>query len=343
MTANIHDVAKRLRLSITTVSRALDGYDDVAESTRQRVVEVARAMGYVPSRAARQLRRQRADAIGYILPTPQPRFADPFYSEFIAGLGDEAASHGFDVLVATAPPGDATERALYERWIRSRRVDGVVLNRVRRIDWRISFLTDQGLPFATLGKGLDPIDHPYIDVDAAAGFARLVHHLVKQGHRRIAFVGAAPELMLQAVRLEGYRTGLMEAALDFDPQIVAEGDLTVQGGYRAAHALFDLPNPPTAVIGINDLTAIGTLHAARARGRIIGRDFAVAGYDGLDEAAHSEPPLTTLSQPLYGIARRLVDMVIRLIMHQPLDERHVLLQPELLVRGSTVADRFEAP
>lgn len=335
MAANIHDVAKRLRLSITTVSRALDGYDDVAESTRQRVIDTARELGYVPSRAARQLRRRRADAIGYILPTSEPRFSDPFYADFIAGMGDEAARHGFDVLVATAPPGDTSERALYERWIQSRRVDGVVLNRVRRLDWRVGYLASEGIPFATLGKSLDPVTHPYIDVDATAGFAQLVSHLADRGHRRIAFVGASSDLVLQSARLEGYRRGLARAGLVFDPLLIAEGDLTPRGGFSAAQALLSLEDPPTAIIGINDLTAIGALHAGQAAGLMIGRDLAIAGYDGLNETVHTQPPLTTLSQPLYGIARRLVEMVIRLITNKPLEEEHVILQPELLIRGST--------
>ena len=104
MAVTIRDVARRLRLSITTVSRALDGYDDVAAHTRERVVRTARAMGYVPSRAARQLRRQRTDTIGYIIPGKPPYFTDPFSSEFIAGLGDAAASHNLDLLISTAAP-----------------------------------------------------------------------------------------------------------------------------------------------------------------------------------------------------------------------------------------------
>ena len=101
MAVTIKDVARRLNLSITTVSRALDGYDDVAEETRRKVIQTAREMGYVPNRAARQLRKQRTETIGYILPTSAPRFSDPFFSEFISGLGDEAAVQGYDLLISS--------------------------------------------------------------------------------------------------------------------------------------------------------------------------------------------------------------------------------------------------
>ncbi len=335
MTITIRDVARHLNLSITTVSRALDGYGDVAEETRLRVVQAAHDLGYVPSRVARQLRRQRTDAIGYILPTPQPRFADPFFSEFISGLGDEAASRNFDVLISTAPPGDALEEAMYERWVQSRRVDGIVLSRMRRHDWRVDFLASRGVPFVALGSSLNAVDYPFIDVDARAGFMSLVAHLVELGHQRIAYIGAAPDLMLQSVRLAGYREGIAALGLDQDDALIVEGDLTRQGGYLAAQQLLSSARPPTAIVGANDLTAIGALRAARERGLRIGRDLAVAGYDGVGEAEHTHPPLTTLNQPVYDIARRLVTMLLMLIANEALPERHVLLQPELLIRGST--------
>jgi len=334
MPVTIRDVAKRLKLSITTVSRALDGYDDVAAETRERVIRVAREMGYVPSRAARQLRRQRADAIGYIIPTSKPRFADPFFSEFIAGLGDEAASRHFDLLVSTASPGEA-EWQMYERWTQSKRVDGLVLSRMRLNDWRVEYLAQMGFPFVTLGRTAMPIDHPYIEVDGRAGFAALVRRLAAWEHRRIAYIGAPPDLKLQADRLAGYRAGLEAVGIAFDDALVAEGNLTRVGGYEAARLLLSLPEPPTALIGANDLTAIGAMRAARERGLIVGRDLAVAGFDGIEDAEHTQPPLTTLNQPVYELARRLVSMLLSLLDGEPLAERHILLQPELIVREST--------
>src|SRR4030042_5247172 len=100
MTVTIREIAKNLNLSIGAVSRALDGYSDISEETRLRVIQAAREMGYVPNRAARQLRRKKADAVGYILPANTPRFTDPFFSEFIAVLGDETAQHPFDLLIS---------------------------------------------------------------------------------------------------------------------------------------------------------------------------------------------------------------------------------------------------
>lgn len=336
MPITIREVAKQLNLSITTVSRALDGYSDVSEETRQRVIKVAKEMGYTPSRNARQLRRQRTDTIGYIMPTSQPRFADPFFSEFIAGLGDEASAQNLDLLITRAPPNQEGEQVVYQRWIQGRRVDGIVLSRLRQDDWRVHYLHESGFPFVAFGRTNIPIEFPHIGVDGASGIRRLIAHLVEQGHQRIAFVSAPPDLTLQADRFRGYREGLAEAGIIFDERFIAEGNLTRDGGYLAAKKLMALPSPPTAIIGVNDLTAIGILRAARELGISVGSDLAVAGFDGIDDTEHTAPPLTTLKQPVYDCARRLVRMLAALTNNEPLQEPQVLLFPELIIRDSTI-------
>ncbi|MGC1379001.1 MAG: LacI family DNA-binding transcriptional regulator, partial [Anaerolineales bacterium] len=177
----IRDVAKQLNLSITTVSRALDGYDDVAEQTRQLVVRTAQEMGYTPNRAARQLRRRRADTIGYILPAAKPAFSGTFLSEFISGLGDEAALHNYDLLISAAEPNSMEEHTTYQRWVQSGKVDGVVLNRVRLHDWRIQYLTAQKVPIACLERSLDAFEFFGVEVDSYSGFLELTHYLVGLG------------------------------------------------------------------------------------------------------------------------------------------------------------------
>ncbi len=210
MSTTIRDVANRLNLSITTVSRALDGYADVAEETRRLVFKTADEMGYVPNQAARQLRRRRSDAIGYILPADKPRFSDPFFAEFIAGLGDEASAHGLDLLVSTAPPGSLIEQRAYERWTHGRKVDGLILNRIHLYDWRVQYLAQAQFPFVTLERSLDPYDYPSVEVDGRCWFRTLIDHLVSLGHRRIAYIGAAPGFEdpgRSFQRLPGWLTG----------------------------------------------------------------------------------------------------------------------------------------
>ncbi|MBI4672218.1 MAG: LacI family DNA-binding transcriptional regulator [Chloroflexi bacterium] len=335
MAVTIRDVAKKLNLSITTVSRALDDYDDVAHTTRERVRSTARKMGYVPSRAARNLRRQRADIIGYVIPASGTRFTDPFFSEFIAGLGDQAVSHNFDLLISTATPDTEKEKQLYARWVSSRLVDGIILSRLRLEDWRVEYLQRNHVPFVMHGRTQSKTKFPFIEIDSRAGFALLVKHLVERGHRRIAYIGAPEKFTLQRDRYAGYQNGLSAANIPLDKTLVCQGDLTRAGGYHAAQSLFQLRKPPTAIIGANDLTAEGVLRAARERGIVVGRDLAVAGYDGTEVSEHTQPPLTTLRQPVYETARKLVTMLIALIQNEPLEPSQIILQPELIIREST--------
>ncbi len=336
MPVTIRDVARRLNLSIYTVSRALDGYNDVAETTRQRVIEMAKEMGYTPSRAARQLRRHRADTIGYILPTSGSHFRDPFFSEFIAGLGDECANRKYDLLVSIAAPDSQAEKEIYERWVQGHLVDGMVLSRMRLFDWRVEYLLKRPFPFSVHGRTLSSGEYPFIEMDSRSGIALLVQHLVERGHRRIAYIGAPAAFTLQADRYAGYQQGLSDAGLPFDADLVAEGDLTRVGGYQAALCLLDLPQPPTALIGANDLTAVGALRAAHERGLVVGRDLAIAGYDGIEDTEHSQPPLTTLRVPIYETARSLVAMVIALIDGESVAGLSQTFLPELIVRESTL-------
>jgi LacI family transcriptional regulator len=338
MTVTIRDVAKRLNLSITTVSRALDGYDDVAEGTRVLVVKTAQEMGYEPNRAARQLRRKRSDTIGYILPAHRPQFSDPFFSEFIAGLGDEAARNNFDLLVSISPPDHPDEHRLYQRWLHGHKVDGFVLNRMRLYDWRVRFLAENHFPFVTLERSLEPVDQTCVIVDGTKGFRVLVEHLIHLGHRRIAYIGGSPYLKIQADRIAGYQVALYENNLEVIPGLIVESDLTQEGGYQAALTLLRRANPPTAIACINDLTAIGALHAAHELGYRPGEDLAIAGFDGIAESAYSEPPLTTVNQPIYEIACKLVRLLVDRIMGSSTAVSEIWIEPELIIRASTVGN-----
>jgi LacI family transcriptional regulator len=336
MATTIRELAKKLNLSITTVSRALDGYEDVSEITRERVVQAAHSMGYTPNRAARQLRTQRTDSLGFILPGRSPRFTDPFFSEFIAGLGDAVSENEFDLLISAAPPGEQAEQELYTRWINARKVDGFILNRIRIHDWRIQFLVEYKVPFVTLEKSQDPFDYPCVTVDGKKGIQRLVQFLLKNGHNRIAFIGGLPALVITADRYQGYLASLIDASIPVDEGLIKWTTLSRDGGYHAANELLSLSTPPDAIVCANDLTALGVLDAARQRGIKVGKDLAVTGFDGIEEAAYSLPPLTTLSQSVYSIGQHMVRMLIALIKHEPLEEPCLSIEPELILRQSTL-------
>lgn len=332
MRPGIRDVAKKLNLSITTVSRALDGYDDVAEQTRELVVKTARQMGYSPNRAARQLRRQKSDTIGFILPAGAQHFSEPFFTEFIAGLGNELSSRNYDLLVsAVASEGD--EHEMYRRWANGGKVDGFILNRLRVDDWRLKFLSKMGIPCATLDH-FGKKRYPCIRVDGAYGFIELVGHVHSNGFKRFAFIGGPDNLVQQGERLAWFQQAVKEHGLTVPEKMIKTADLTSTGGYQAAVELLSLPDPPDAIFCVNDETAFGVLHAAHDHDLEIGKQLAVAGFDGVQDAKHSEPPLTTLDIPVFDIARQLVEMLLKSIETEIVGEP-MFIKPNLLIRPST--------
>ncbi len=333
LAVTIRDIAKRVGKSITTVSRALHDYDDVSPRTKELVRQAAQEMGYTPNILAQRLRKQRSDSIGFIIPTFGPRFSDPFFSEFLAGIGNRAAASGYDLLVSTRAPGEQ-EMFAFRSNVRGKRVDGFIIVRTRQQDARIAYLLEAGYPFVAFGRTRDGLDFPYVDEDSTHGMFLAVEHLIRLGHRRIACIASPEEYTFSGYRLEGFRQALREAGLQPEETYLRRGDLTEGAGRRQASQLLDLPIRPTAIAACNDLMALGAIAAIRERGLNVGTDIAVTGFDDIPIAEHSYPPLTTVHQPIYQIGSMVCEMLIKLIRGESLDNKQVLLKPKLIVRDS---------
>jgi LacI family transcriptional regulator len=335
MRITLKTIAEETGYSITTVSRALAGYDDVAEGTRQRILETAERLGYRPNEVARQLQAQRANTVGVIIPTFGPRLFDAFFTEFLIGIGSQAAEHNFDMLVSVHPPGPG-ELSAYRR-MEGGRVDGLVIVRTRQDDPRIQYLRalKRPLPFVVFGRTDGSNDFPHIDVDGEHGMRLIVQHLVDLGHQRIGYVAPPVDLNFTRHRREGYRKTLAANGLPYDDSLLIHGDLTQQSGAQGAKTLLDLDAPPTAILGGNDAMAFGVMRAVHERGLRVGVDVAVGGFDDVPDAEYANPPLTTVRQPIHEIGGRLCDMLIRIVKGEQLDEPQVLLKPELIVRESS--------
>lgn len=335
MAVTLKDLAKHVGVSITTASRALAGYDDVAEETRQKVREAAEQLGYHPNITARRLQKRRNDTLGFIIPTADPRFADPFFSELIAGIGNEAARKDYDLLVSTHSPESPEEKAAYERATRGSWVDGLIVVRTRENDSRIQLLCQSDFPFVAFGRTDDDLDFPYVDEDSAAGMRLLVQHLIDLGHKRIGYLSPPAGLMFGAYRRRGYFETMAKYDLPVDESWVVEGDMTQRGGTEAVGQLLSLDPPLTAIICGNDLMAIGTMNRLQNLGIHVGQDIAVAGFDDIPWAAYTSPPLTTIRQPIYKIGRQTCSMLIDIVNGHPPENTHVMLTPELMVRASS--------
>ncbi len=334
MPVTLKDIAKEVGLSVTTVSRALNDYPDVSPQTKERIRQAAQEMGYHPHVIARKLQKRRTDTIGFVIPTAGPRFSDPFFIELITGIGDEAARQDFDLLVSTSAPGDQ-EAQVYHRLTDGRRVDGLLLVRIRHQDERISYLTSHDTPFVAFGRSDPPLDYPYIEVNSRQGISDITQHLIDLGHRVLAHIAGPSDLMFGTERMLGFRETLARNDIPLDEELVVTGYLTQRSGYEAAHRLLHQEHPPTAIVASNDLMAIGAMSAAQERGLIIGRDISITGFDNIPPAAHSHPPLTTVEQPVYDIGVTICHMLCQIIKGEQLLEPRVILEPKLVVRRST--------
>lgn len=334
MAVTIKDIAKRVGLSVTTVSRALNDFDDVNAETKDLIRRTAAEMGYVPNSLAQRFQKRKTDTIGLILPTFGPRFSDPFFSELLAGIGNKAADQGYDLLVSTRAPGDE-ELLAYRQTVQGNRVDGLVVVRTRKEDERIEYLRSVKFPFVAFGRTEGELDFPFVDENGTSGLRLVADHLVNLGHRRIACIASPPDLMFSQYRLEGLHSRLQELNFPLDPTLIRVGDLTQRSGHEHAMDLLDLPNPPTAIIAFNDLMAFGAMSAAQKRGLVVGSDVSITGFDNIPMADHSHPPLTTVDQPIYQIGSMVCEMLVHLIQGESVEGEHILLNPELLVRQSS--------
>lgn len=306
---SIRTLANNLGLSVTTVSRALAGYPDVAAATRERVQREAARSGYRANPVARRLRTGRSGTVGIVVPAEQGTF-DQFFLAMLGAIGPLLSRAGLDLVLMGAPPGDAELHA-YRQLAEHNRVDGIVLARTRRDDTRIRYLQDRCVPFVAHGRSETSNAFAFLDVDGEAAFAEATRRLIEFGHTNIALINAPTHYMFAHHRAAGWRRALTDAGLP--PDTVLEAEATEESGFRLMHQLLAQPRPPTGVLCATDRMAVGALHALASAGLRAGRDISVIGYDDLPVAKYTDPPLTTLEQPIARMAQRLVEMLLALL------------------------------
>jgi len=331
--ATLKEIAEKVGKSVTTVSRALHGYDDVSPETRLLVNQVAEDLGYTPNINALRLQKQSTDTIGFVIPTYGPRFTDPFFTEFLAGIGNTATRLGYDILVSTHPIGDE-ELFSYQNKVNSYRVDGFILVRTRRDDARIKYLCNINFPFVAFGRSEGECPYAFVDVDNRYAMKMIADHLVKLGHQRIAYISAPDYLMFANERLEGLQEALHEYELSIPDAMIRVGNLTQMSGLEQSEVILNHPDPPTAIVSCNDLMALGVIRAAQKRGLVIGKDLAVVGYDDIPQAEHSIPSLTTIHQPIYKIGSTVCEMLVQILRGEEPEVRQKVIKPTLIIRES---------
>ncbi len=332
----IRAVAAHAGVSRQTVSNALNSPARLSAATLARVRRSIAALGYRPDHAARALSSRRSRLIGVRLGPTQHSAAGP--DALLRALVAAALPHGYRFLVFESPTGDdAAEIATYAELLAGRDVDGVVVTDTRPGDARPDWLTRRGVPFAVFGTpwsaGPGPC-HAWVDVDAAAGTAAVVDHLVALGHTRIAFLGWPADGAGGDARRDGWRGAVLRHGLGTDLEVRADNDDVAAGARRTARLL--ARSAPSAVVCASDLLALGAAAAVADAGDD-GTGIAVTGFDDSDLARLARPALTSVRQPLTLVARTLVEQVLAQLGtdlgHPPAPGG--LIAPELVVRGSS--------
>ena len=331
--ATIKDVARHVGLSVTTVSRALNNYDDVAEGTRERIRAAALTLDYHPNAAARSLQNSQASAVGLVIPLVLHRSYDAFWIEFIAGVAAVCGGSGLDLVLTTADINHAEHGGL-QRLVQGRRVDGLITCDIRREDPRIAYLRKRKLPFVAFGRTVGAQNYSFIDVDGAAGVAQAMEHLIRLGHRRIAYLGVDPDFGFSHFRFSGYREALARAGLCHDATLVRHG-LTEATASGAVAELLALTERPTAIFAAADFLALAALKTMRGAGLTVPGDLSVAVFDDSLLVQHADPPLTAISQPNRRLGEEAASLLLDYVAQPTLPLVQRLVVPSLIVRAST--------
>lgn len=308
----INEMAEALGLTKGTVSRAMNGYGDIAEGTRRRVMRQAERMGYRPLSHAQAIRTGRVRSIGLVLQLDAHDGQRPFLAEFLAGVSESASGAGWTLSVATAG-SEAEMVAAHERLIDERKADGFILPRTRRTDGRIALLRAHDVPFVLFGRTGDPEGCAWYDILGEDAMRGAVRRLAALGHERIGFVTGAPEYNYALLREQGFRAGMEAAGLGVDETLIRRGAMTPADGGRAAEVLLAHPAPPTAIVYATDTTALGAYPVAARLGLAVGRDLSLIAYDGMPEGGWVSPALTTFSVDARKAGARLAALLIERI------------------------------
>jgi DNA-binding LacI/PurR family transcriptional regulator len=332
MSVTIESIAKQLNLSVSTVSKALNGYSDVGEATRNRILQRVQELGYHPNTAARNLRRQRTEKIGVVVNYPI-NVVDDFLAELIPGAAAAAEESDYNLILYTSA---ARHPERLSKICRAREVDGLLLLWPPQLERTIALMAEVQMPYVVLPRRVPYPGVSYIAADHHSSGRMLTQHLIDLGHRRIGFV-TYPELYeTNSDRLAGYRAGLADAGIPFDPTLMIESRSQDPGyGATILQTLLVLREPPSAILCFTDPMAMSVLAAAKAQGIRVPEELSLAGHDGILTSGMTVPALTTARQPIPEMGRLAVESLLAHITDSDLPPSQHILPIQLVVRDST--------
>jgi LacI family transcriptional regulator, galactose operon repressor len=323
----MQQVAKEAGVSVSTVSKVINGRYGVAPETFEHVTGVINRLGYEASLVARSLRNVRTNVIGVLVAD-----FEPFSTEVLKGVADAIRGTGYE-LVAYSAGGRVDEHVGWERRYLSR-VMGTLVDGAVIVTPTVTEVQYEG-PVVAVDPHTGRSSLPTVAADNLQGAKIGVDHLIELGHRRIGMVTGRPDLVSAQLREQGYRDAIHAAGLRVDEDLLALGAFDPEQAREAARALLTLPDPPTAIFAANDISALATLDVAAELGIDVPGQVSVVGFDNIPESALAHPPLTTVEQPMRQLGRDATAMLVALIGGHEIDDTHITLDTTLVRRRST--------
>jgi len=335
---NLKELSAKLGLSATTVSRALNGYPEVNEATRERVMAAAKRFNYRPNTRAIQLATGRAMAVGHVIPlATRHEIVNPIFADFISGAGETYSRHGFEMMLSLV--ADETEEDAYRALKAKGNVDGVIVHSPKLDDPRIALLHDIGLPFVVHGRASGTtIPYSWLDVNNRRAFQRATEFLLDLGHRRIALVNGLEYMDFAIRRRAGYTDALASRGIALDPALMTSDEMTEMSGYRAARAMLAEADPPSAFLVASIISGMGVRRAISDIGLVMGRDVSVIIHDDdLSYLKNGEavPIFTATRSSVREAGKLAAGMLLDLIAKPGGPPRSRLLEAELIIGQST--------
>ena len=331
MSVTLREVALRAGVSAMTVSRVVNGAGNVDPETLRRVQEAIVELDYVPNRLARGLVSQQTKTIGVIVPD----VVNPFFAPVVRGAESTARKAGYRVLLCNTE-GDLRLEREYVGDLVAHRVEGLIIAPASdgsRLC--LSPLLKAGFPIVLLDRSLPGMDCDQVVSDSIAGARRLVEHLLRVGHRRIAHIADTEDVSTGRDRLEGYRQALEAHGIEVSEDLIYRTTVDRIGGYRAAQQILTLDDLPTAIFAVNNMTVVGAMQALRERGLTVPRDMGLVCYDDIEHLAVLSPFMTVVDQPGETFGRVGAQLLLERITGKAGPRcRKILLQSELIIRKS---------
>lgn len=332
--ANIQDVARAAGVSVTTVSLVLNNKGNISPETRAHVLKVVADMGYTRSVHARNLRDNQSRVIGYPWDRRRSDF-NPVLDNFLYEVMRLNESSGRHLLMFMAEQNNTLQT--YTDLIDSKRVDGFILSHTDREDERVAYLYENHVPFVAFGRTLSKYDEltHWVDVDGTWGIFSAVEHLLQQGHQHIGFIGWPQGSAAGDARFAGYTSALESQGVKVDEALVMRTVNETPNGYEAAMRLLKRNKALTAIVAVSDNLAVGALRYISENNVRI----AITGFDNTPLADFTVPPLTSVHQPVKEAAALSITMLNAQLIGKPVEVKHHLLKPKLIIRDSSLLSR----